>query len=131
MRARDRDVAPGVGADYGLREGVVGIGEAGGVGPARLQRFAGAPDGAFVWTRDSDGGFHLGRMGGPCRRAEGSAAGLEYLRPVEWIERPFGDHEVPAAVAQTFARGGLNFQRTHSDEAERESESLWREWSGG
>lgn len=88
----------------------------------RLERFAEVPEGSFVWTRDGDGTYWLGRLSGPL-------AGEQ--RPVVWLERPFGEHEIPAAVAATFARGGRNFQRTHSETAERETQRLWCDWSPG
>src|SRR5687768_8536565 len=100
MRSRERDdVPPGAGAEHGLRTGAVGIGRGRG-----LERFAGLPDGAFVWTRDTDGLYHLGRISGPLRRDESPA------------------------VAATFARGGRNFQRTHDAAAERLTAELWERY---
>ena len=75
MRARDLDVPPGAGAEYGLSSGVVGI---------------------------------------------------VHVRDTTWLRRPFPEQEVPPAVAQTFARGGRNFQRTHDVEAERITAEIWR-----
>ena len=53
------------------------------------------------------------------------AVGIHHVRPTRWLDRPIGDREVPAAVARTFARGGRNLQRTHDEEAERETAALW------
>lgn len=147
MRARDRDVAPGAGAEHGLERGLVGIGDAlatvpttveAAVGAAieahgekagrMLRRFAELPDGTFVWTRAADGSFHLGRLAGPWRYDDSAAAravGIHHVRPARWLDRPFGDDEVPTAVAATFARGGRNLQRTHDERAERETAELW------
>jgi hypothetical protein len=92
-----------------------------------LRAFADLPDGTFVWTRTDDDRFHLGRIAGPLREdAEAEqAVGLPYVRPARWLDRPFGPDEVPPAVAATFARGGRNLQRTHSDAAEERTAQLW------
>jgi hypothetical protein len=130
MRARDRDdVASGTGAEFGIEHGVVGIGEVKGErGSRMLRRFADLPDGTFVWTRTTDGTYHLGCIAGPWRRDDSPAArsvGIHNVRPTNWLERPFGEDEVPTAVAATFARGGRNFQRTRDERAERRTAELW------
>jgi hypothetical protein len=129
MRARDLDVPAGAGAEYGLAHGVVGIGAGSDERSARrLRRFATLPEGVYVWTRDRDGGYHLGRITGPVRdddSANARAVGMRHVRPTDWLERDFSEAEVPAAVAKTFARGGRNFQRTHDSEAERRTGELW------
>jgi hypothetical protein len=147
MRARDRDCEPGAGADHGLEHGLVGIGDVLETAPATLQeavtaaaeahgekagrmleRFAAIPDGTFVWTRASTGMFHLGRISGPWRYDASDAAravGIPHVRPATWLDRAFGPDDVPAAVAETFARGGRNLQRTHSERAERRTAELW------
>ena len=148
MRARERDdVPPGAGAEHGLREGLVGTGDA--LGPAprsvddaveamarvhgdkaarMLRRFADLPAGTFVWTRDTDGLFHLGRVAGAWRyddSGEAHEVGIHHVRACSWLERPFGEPEVPPAVAHTFARGGRNLQRIRDAAAERGTEELW------
>ena len=148
MRARTReDVAAGAGAAFGLQHGLVGIGDAldepprtldaaidaatakhGAKAGRMLRAFAELPEGSFVWTRATDGAYHLGRIAGPWRYDDSTAArevGIHHVRPAEWLDRPFGEGEVPAAVAETFARGGRNLQRTHSDAAERRTAELW------
>ncbi len=147
MRARDRDLPPGAGADFGLAHGLVGTGDALPVAPATLaaavaaaerahgakaarmlERFAALPDGTFVWTRASDGMFHVGRIAGSWRYDDSPAAhavGIHHVRPAHWKDRPLGPEEVPAAVAETFARGGRNLQRTHGASAERRTSELW------
>ena len=146
MHARDRDVPAGAGAADGIERGLVGIGDALDPPPATideavaataatrgdkaarmLRRFAELPDGTFVWTR-TETAYHLGRIAGPWRYDDSSAAravGIHHVRPAMWLERPFGEHEVPAAVAATFARGGRNLQRTHDAGAERVTAALW------
>lgn len=131
MRARDLRVDAGAGAEFGLSSGVVGIAVGRGEGEARrLHRFAMVPEGAFVWTRDREGGYRLGQIcPGDLREVESdpgaAAVGLTHVRPVRWLERVFAESEVPAAVAQTFHRGGRNFQRAHDREAERLTAELW------
>lgn len=136
MRARDRDdVAAGAGAEFGVEHGVVGIGAAHGDKADRmLGRFADLPDGTFVWTRTTDGSYRLGRIAGPLRHDDSPAAravGIHHVRPASWIGRPFGEDEVPTAVAATFARGGRNLQRTHDELAERQTVELWEASAAG
>jgi hypothetical protein len=150
MRARDRDDVPaGAGAEFGLEHGVVGIGDALPDPPATfdaavtaavaehgekagkmLRRFAELPADSFVWTRTTDGMFHLGRITGGWRYNDSPAAGavgIHHVRPTRWLDRPFGAHDVPVAVAETFGRGGRNLQRTQDEWAERRTVDLWDE----
>jgi hypothetical protein len=125
MRARDVDVPAGAGAEHGLAHDLVGIGDG---SDRAVQRLRALPEGTLVWTRSTDGMYWLGRIAGPLRRDDSAAArdvGLRWVRPAQWLERPFGEDDVPAAVAATFARGGRNLQRTHDDAAERATTSLW------
>ncbi|MCW2994583.1 MAG: hypothetical protein JWQ18_2078 [Conexibacter sp.] len=125
MRARDHDAAPGAGAELGLEQGVVGIGDKTG---RRLERFAELPDGSFVWTRDAEGLYHLGAVAGPWRRDDSPAAravGIRNVRPARWLPQPVAEDDVPTAVLATFARGGRNLQRIHDARAERETAALW------
>jgi hypothetical protein len=152
MRSRIRDAPAGAGAEFGIAHGIVGIGEAvdgrprsvaeailavaqahGEKAGRMVARFAGLPDGTFVWTRQLDGVYRLGRLGGPWRYDDSSAArevGIHHVRATVWSPRRFGDDDVPAAVARTFARGGRNLQRTHDHEAERQTVAAWNR-SGG
>jgi hypothetical protein len=144
MRPRDVDAH---GADLGVERGLVGIGdvldavprslEEAVAGAARahgekagrmLRRFAELPDGVLLWTRDSGGGYWLGRLEGPWRYDDSPAAratGIHHVRPARWLAEPFGELDVPAAVAATFARGGRNLQRINDAAAERRSAELW------
>ncbi len=130
MRARDRDLPAGAGADYGLAAGVVGIGPGVGEKAARmLHRFATVPAGSFVLTRASSGSYHLGQISGDLREDRSPAAiavGIVHVRDTTWLSRAFQETEVPRAVAATFARGGRNFQRTHDVEAEQMTTEIWR-----
>jgi hypothetical protein len=129
MRARDLDVPAGAGARFGVENGRVGIGTGQGDKAERmLRRFAGLPEGTFVWTRTEDGFYWLGRIAGPCRYDDSPSArevGIHHVRRTRWLDRPFGEDEVPPAVAATFARGGRNLQRTHDAGAERRTAELW------
>jgi hypothetical protein len=125
MRARAHDAPAGAGAEHGVAHAIVGIGD---TAEARIRRFAAVPDGAFVWTRDTAGMYRVGRIAGPLSAAGPAAreaAGLTHLRAADWLDRPFGEDDVPAAVAATFARGGRNFQRTHGDAVERRTAEIW------
>jgi hypothetical protein len=146
MRARDRDAPEGAGAEHGVEHGLVGTGDALDPPPATLEealaaaaathgdrasrmlgRFAGLPAGAFVWTRTPDR-YRLGRIAGPWRYDDSPAAravGIHHVRPATWLDRPFGEDEVPPAVAATFARGGRNLQRIGDAGAERRTAELW------
>jgi hypothetical protein len=150
MRSRIRDAPAGAGAEFGLAHGIVGIGEAvdgrpqsvaeaivavalahGEKAGRMVARFAGLPDGTFVWTRQLDGAYRVGRIGGPWRYDDSSAArevGIHHVRPTVWSPRRFGDDDVPAAVARTFARGGRNLQRTHDHQAERQTVAAWNRY---
>ncbi len=147
MRARDRDLPAFAGAEHGVEAGLVGIGDALACVPASLaqavgaaerehgakaahmlRRFAGLSDGALVWTRTGEARYALGRIAGPWRYDDGAAAravGIHHIRPTRWLRVSFGPDAVPVAVAETFARGGRNLQRIHSDLAERQSVALW------
>jgi hypothetical protein len=124
MRSRVSDVPSGAGARYGLAHGVAGIGES---AEGRIRRFGAAPAGGFVWTGTEDGAYWLGRLSGSLEPAgpAAQAAGLTHVRATDWLDRPFGEPEVPAGVAATFARGGRSFQRTHGDAVERAAAALW------
>jgi hypothetical protein len=136
MRSRRDEVDPDATLERARRLGVVGFGDAGwGSGAAadarlerRVARFADAPSGSFVWTRDGDGLYWLGRIAGPYRRDTEEAAvavDLVHVRPCEWLAEPFTEAAVPAAVVATFARGGRNFQQTHDGRVGHQTEQLW------
>ncbi|MCL3818091.1 GAF domain-containing protein [Aeromicrobium wangtongii] len=127
MRSRRDDVDHAAAVERALRLGLVGMGEATDErAERRLDRFIAAPDGAFVWTRDGDGAAYLGRITGPWRRDEdGAAVDLVNVRDCDWVVEPVDPGLIPAAVAQTFARGGRNFQQTHPGDVEAQTQTLW------
>lgn len=127
MRSRRDDIDAGAGARRALSIGVCGMGEA--TEPRserRLERLASAPIGAFVWTRDADGRAYVGRLTGPLRYdAGGLGVDLVNVRDTDWVTEPVEPALVPTGVARTFARGGRNFQRIHTDDVEAQTASLW------
>jgi hypothetical protein len=147
MRSRAIEIRPGAGADFAVQHGLVGIGERLDTSPQTaseaildvtqahgekagrlLARFIGLPDGTFVWTRQSDGAYRLGRITGPWRYDDSPAAravGIHHLRRARWLPRRFNDTEAPYGVVRAFARGGRNLQRTHDRAAERQTAAYW------
>jgi len=94
----------------------------------RIARFREIEEGSFVWTRDSDGLYWLGRIQGPYFYDGDEAAAavdLVHVRPTRWLTEPLLEHQVPAAVIATFRRGGRNFQQTHDSTVGAESLRIW------
>jgi len=132
MRSRRDGVDPASTRDRALSSGLVGFGQTGDDSRSarRVERFADVPDGAFVWTRDPDGLYWLGRIAGPYRYDDrGADADLVHVRPCRWLDRPLPEHHVPAAVVATFARGGRNFQQTHDPDVGEQTQRLWDEFA--
>jgi hypothetical protein len=134
MRSRDDAVEPQATIDRARRLGVCGFGRrvAGLAEQARLTRrvarFAELEDGSFVWTRDADGWFWLGRISGPyCYDAEESAAAVDlvHVRPCKWLSTPTLEQDVPAGVVATFRRGGRNFQEIHHPSIGEQTQRIW------
>jgi hypothetical protein len=147
VRSRTVDVPPGAGADFAVGRGLVGIGEAldrpprslaeailaltniyGDKSGRMLARFADLPDGVFVWTRQQDGVYRLGRICGGWRYEDSAAArlvGIHHVRPAVWAPARFDEATVPEAVARTFARGGRNLQQIHDPSVEQQTLDLW------
>ena len=130
MRSRDDAVDMQATIDRALRVGLVGFGCAGGDErlSRRVDRFAAVADGAYVWTRDADGRYWLGRIAGPYARDSSAAAAavdLVHVRPCRWLSAPVDESQVPAAVVATFGRGGRNFQRTHAPEVRAQTARVW------
>jgi hypothetical protein len=94
----------------------------------RVARFADVADGSFVWTRDPDGLFWLGRLAGPYFRdddAHAAEVDLVHVRNCDWRAEPLLEPDVPPAVAATFRRGGRNFQQTHDPSVKQQTQRLW------
>lgn len=134
MRSRDDAVEPQPAIDRARRLGLCGFGQSVS-GPAeqqrldrRVARFAELDDGSFVWTRDTDGWFWLGRISGPYfydAGATAAAVDLVHVRPCEWLSMAMPEQDVPAAVVATFRRGGRNFQEIHFPAIGTETQRIW------
>jgi hypothetical protein len=132
MRSRSEDVNATDTIDRALVLGLVGFGEAqaGAQLERRIERFSDVADGSFVWTRDADGLFWLGRITGPYRYdRDGADVDLVHVRPCRWLTRPLLESAVPAAVVVTFGRGGRNFQQTHDPAVGSQTQRIWRRQS--
>lgn len=152
MRSRDDSVPRGVGAERALALGICGIGgrvsptptvledaltradEQSGIRLAwRIERFAKAPIGAYVWTRDIDGLSYLGRLTGPWTydaTAEALAADLVHVRRCDWILEPIEESVVPGAVQAAFGRGGRNWQRIRAEGVTPPTAAIWQRHRG-
>jgi hypothetical protein len=96
----------------------------------RVARFEAMADGSFVWTRDAEGLYWLGRIEGPYfydRDAGAAAVDLVHVRPCRWLTEPVLESDVPAAVVTTFGRGGRNFQQTHDSAVGPQTACIWEE----
>lgn len=128
LRSRDDGVDPQATLDRALSFGLCGFGDRG-HGPQlarRVERFAEVPDGSFVWTRDTDGLYWLGRIIGPYfADADGASVDLVHVRPCQWLDAPFVESRCPAAVVATFGRGGRNFQQIHDERVGEQTSRLW------
>lgn len=134
MRSRDDAVELQPTIDRARRLGVCGFGRlvSGAAEQERLvrrvARFAEVEDGSFVWTRDTDGWFWLGRVCGPYfYDADQPAARVDlvHVRRCEWLSRPILEQDVPPAVGATFRRGGRNFQEIHDASIGEETLAIW------
>jgi hypothetical protein len=134
MRSRSDTVDPWTTLERARRIGLCGFGqlvcEPGELDRLahRVARFADVADGSFVWTRDPDGLFWLGRLTGPYFYDDddnAAAVDLVHVRSCDWRAEPLLEPEVPAAVVATFRRGGRNFQQIHDPLVSEETQSLW------
>ena len=147
MRSRRDDIPPYAAVARAFAQGVVGVGGRLSAPPGslrdaviavagehdervarRLRRFASAPEGSWVWTRDSEDSYWLGQLTGPWRydsSREAHEVDLVHVRPCHWLDAPVPERIVPPAVQATFARGGRNWQQTHDADASRISANIW------
>ncbi|RDH76453.1 GAF domain-containing protein [Mycolicibacterium moriokaense] len=135
MRSRRSDVDFGATIERARALGLCGFGSGGssaGRLARRIERFRDVENGSFVWTRDPDGLYWLGRIHGPYFHDDDAAAvavDLVHVRECLWLPEPLLEPNVPAAVVATFGRGGRNFQQTHDGTVSAESQALWDEFS--
>ena len=134
MRSRRDDIDIAATIERALARGLCGLG-----GPKmpsdervarRIDRFRHVDDGSFVWTRDADGLYWLGRIVGPYFYDfddDAAAVDLVHVRECRWLPEPLLEPAVPAAVLATYRRGGRNFQQTHDSTVGAETLRLWDE----
>lgn len=130
LRSRRDDVDPRAVIDRAHSLGLCGFGDD--RDPERLarriERFAEVADGSFVWTRDTDGLYWLGRLDGPYTYDPGGeGVDLVHVRPCRWLEVPLVESATPAAVVATFGRGGRNFQEIHDPDVAGASARVWEQ----
>ncbi|GAB3013656.1 GAF domain-containing protein [Mycobacterium bourgelatii] len=134
MRSRSDEIDAHATRDRARRLGLCGFGRLT-KSPAeqeslnrRVTRFTEVENGSFVWTRDDEGLFWLGRITGPYEYDTDDAAAavdLVHVRPCDWLAEPLLEPNVPAAVIETFRRGGRNFQQTHHPSVDAETQRIW------
>lgn len=134
MRSRNDAIEPQATIDRARRLGVCGFGRFVGRSAEqerlarRVARFAELNEGSFVWTRDTDGLFWLGRICGPYFYDTDEAAAavdLVHVRPCQWLSMPMLEQHVPVAVVATFRRGGRNFQEIHHPSIAKDTQRIW------
>ena len=134
MRSRNDAIEPQAAIDRARRLGLCGFGRS--VSRPgeqerlvrRVARFAEVDQGSFVWTRDTNGWFWLGRISGPYSHdADETAAAVDlvHIRPCEWLSTPILEQDVPVAVIATFRRGGRNFQQLHHPSIDKDTQRIW------
>ncbi len=134
MRSRNNAFEPQATIDRARRLGLCGFGQS--VTRSgeqerlvrRVERFAELDEGSFVWTRDTNGLFWLGRISGPYSYdadEDAAAVDLVHIRPCEWLSMPILEQDVPVAVVATFNRGGRNFQEIHHPSIGEETLRIW------
>lgn len=134
MRSRNDAVDPQAAIDRARRLGLCGFGQY--VDRSgeqerlarRVARFAQVDDGSFVWTRDTDRWFWLGRITGAYfydGDETAVAVDLVHVRPCEWLSSPMPEQDVPSAVIATFGRGGRNFQEIHHRSIGVQTPRIW------
>ncbi|MGH3971198.1 MAG: GAF domain-containing protein [Mycobacterium sp.] len=134
MRSRNDAVEPQATIDRARRLGRCGFGQFVSRSAEqerlvrRVARFDELDEGSFVWTRDTNGWFWLGRIAGPYfYDADETAAAVDlvHVRPCECLSMPMLEQDVPAAVVATFRRGGRNFQEIHHPSIAQETQRIW------
>jgi hypothetical protein len=134
MRSRNDAVSPQATIDRARRHGLCGFGQSVSRSAERerlvrrVARFAELDEGSFVWTRDTDGLFWLGRISGPYfYDADKTAAAVDlvHVRPCEWLCMPTLEQDVPVAVIAAFGRGGRNFQEIHHPSIDQATQRIW------
>ena len=94
----------------------------------RVARFAEVDEGFFVWTRDTNGWFWLGRVSGPYfddADETATAVDLVHVRPCE--SRPcqcWNRMRRPLSLQHSVG-GGRYFQEIHYPSTDKETQRIW------
>jgi hypothetical protein len=102
-------------------------------GADTVRRFADAPTGSLVWSRDLTGRYLLGQLVGEWRydpSPEAAEVDLANQRQVRWARRSVLDDEVPAAVVRAWAGRGTSFHRIHNEGAQKLTVRLYDQLTG-
>ncbi|MGH2853637.1 MAG: hypothetical protein ACRDLF_05540 [Solirubrobacteraceae bacterium] len=89
--------------------------------------------GDFVWTRDLEGRFRLGRIAGGYRyenSAKAEAMDIHQVRKTDWADQPLGDLEVPVAIIRAFSGTSTSFSRMWDPGARLYTRWLWEKLHG-
>jgi hypothetical protein len=89
--------------------------------------------GDFLWTRDLQGRFRLGRITGRYRydnSAKAKATDTHQVRKAEWADRSLGDLEVPGAIVRAFSGRSTAFSRMLDISARIYTGWLWEKLHG-
>jgi hypothetical protein len=103
MRSRRDDIDPQLAVDRAFALGLCGFGDDDDRErlARRVERFVAVPDGPFVWTRDGDGLYWLGRLTGPYfYDAEGEAVDFVHVRPCRWRAAPVIESRTPQRLSR-------------------------------
>jgi hypothetical protein len=82
-----------------------------------VRRFALAPTGSLVWSRDLNGRYLLGQLVGTWRyhrSRQAAAVDLQNVRPVTWAPQAVLEDVVPAAVVRAWAGRSTSFHEIHN-----------------
>ncbi len=89
--------------------------------------------GDFVWTRDLQGRFRLGRITGGYRydnSEKAKATDTHQVRDADWAKQPLSDLEVPGAVIRAFSGTSTSFSRMWNRGARLYTAWLWEKLHG-
>lgn len=92
-----------------------------------------AAKGDFIWTRDLEGRFRLGRITGDYRYDNSPIAkklDTHQVRKAKWGRRALGDLEVPGAVVRAFSGISTSFSRIRDPGARTYTAWIWKEMHG-
>jgi hypothetical protein len=89
--------------------------------------------GDFIWTRDLQGRFRLGRITGPYRYenpAKAKELDTHQVRDADWAEQALGDLAVPGAVIRGFSGTSTSFSHMWNEGARLYTGWLWEKLHG-